>query len=105
MLLVGIVLKPGRHLLILFNYILPQITGTVWGSSGTSELTGGQDFTSVKVTEVPDKRHVSELEWQLTQHKAEAARWLLGKGTVSTSFLLSLSVFLLKNNSSIIGNS
>ena len=55
--------------------------------------------------QVPDKRHVSELEWQLTQHKAEAARWLLGKGTVSTSFLLSLSVFLLKNNSSIIGNS
>ena len=55
--------------------------------------------------QVPDKRHVSELEWQLTQHKAEAARWLLGKGTVSTSFLLSLSVFLLKSNSSIIGNS
>lgn len=33
---------------------------------------------------VPDKEHVSELEWQLTQHKATAARWLLGKGNVHT---------------------
>lgn len=31
---------------------------------------------------VPNKNHVSELEWKLTRHKAEAARWLLGKGTV-----------------------
>ena len=31
---------------------------------------------------VPIKDHVSELEWKLTRHKAEAARWLLGKGAV-----------------------
>ena len=29
---------------------------------------------------VPKKDHVSEQEWKLTRHKAEAARWLLGKG-------------------------
>jgi len=29
---------------------------------------------------VPKKDHASELEWKLTRHKAEAARWLLGKG-------------------------
>lgn len=29
---------------------------------------------------VPKKDHVSELEWKLTRHKAEAARWLLGEG-------------------------
>ena len=29
---------------------------------------------------VPKKDDVSELEWKLTRHKAEAARWLLGKG-------------------------
>jgi len=29
---------------------------------------------------VPKKDHVSELEWKLTRHKAEAAKWLLGKG-------------------------
>jgi len=28
---------------------------------------------------VPKKDHVSELEWKLTRHKAEAARWLLGE--------------------------
>ena len=49
MLLVRIVLKPWRHLLILFNCIFPHIMRTVWGSSGVSELTGGQDFTSVKI--------------------------------------------------------
>lgn len=31
---------------------------------------------------VPKKDHVSEIEWKLTRHKAEAARWLLGKGAV-----------------------
>ena len=46
--------------------------------------------------QVPDKGHVSVLEWQLTRHKAEAARRLLGKGTVSASFLLSLSVLFNK---------
>ena len=29
---------------------------------------------------VPNKNYVSELEWKLTRHKAEAARWLLGQG-------------------------
>jgi len=33
---------------------------------------------------VPKKDHVTELEWQLTQHKAKAARWLLGKGNPFT---------------------
>ena len=31
---------------------------------------------------VPNKDHVTELEWKLTRHKAEAARWLLGKSAV-----------------------
>ena len=30
---------------------------------------------------VPNKDHVSELEWKLTRYKAEAARWLRGQGT------------------------
>ncbi|XP_078382190.1 LOW QUALITY PROTEIN: TATA box-binding protein-associated factor RNA polymerase I subunit A-like [Oculina patagonica] len=29
---------------------------------------------------MPNKNNVSAQEWQLTRHKAEAARWLLGKG-------------------------
>ena len=36
---------------------------------------------------VPAKDHVTKIEWQLTQHKAEAARWLLGKSTVILFYL------------------
>lgn len=32
---------------------------------------------------VPSKDQVSETDWQLAQHKADAARWLLGKSMVT----------------------
>ena len=32
---------------------------------------------------VPSKDQLSETDWQLAQHKADAARWLLGKSMVT----------------------
>ena len=41
---------------------------------------------------VPNKDHVSELEWKLICHKGEAARWLLGKGTCTFFVCVHVSV-------------
>ena len=41
--------------------------------------------------QVPDKDHVSELGWQLARHKAEAATWLLGRGTAGVAYFSRMS--------------